>query len=170
MKKVTLALGLFMAALGTQAQQKPKQAKPSKELISYFAGNWTGEGKFSNGKPIAADLSFTPSLDSSWVEYRHIDKVPNTYKATSWWGLDAQSGEFVAYVFDNFGGHRKFTGDGWKNGKLTLTFSQENKGANPTLQHFIYEKLSEKPFKMTFEVSKDGTTWRMVDYLVFQKI
>ena len=60
------------------------------------------------GARIAADLTFTLSLDSCWLVYEHRDGLPNRYKATSMWGMDAQTGELVAYCFDNFQGHRKF--------------------------------------------------------------
>jgi hypothetical protein len=37
------------------------------------------------------------------------------------WGIDFQTGQFVAYLFDSFGGHRKFVSEGWKDGKIVLT-------------------------------------------------
>ncbi|WP_144266371.1 hypothetical protein [Pontibacter ummariensis] len=168
MKKVMLTAALVLGALQLQAQQRPVK-KPSKEVLEYFAGSWSGEGEFASGKPISADLSFKASLDSSWIEYEHIDRAPNSYKATSWWGTDQQTGEFVAYIFDSLGGSRKFTGDGWRNGKLVLTNQQEHPQGGTMWQHFIYERLSEDSFKMTFELSKDGVNWRMVDYLVFDR-
>jgi hypothetical protein len=168
MKKVVFTLALFLSTFALHAQQNTIK-KPSKDLVEFFAGEWSGGGKFANGKPIAADLSFKASLDSAWLEHQHLDKTPNTYKATSWWGIDQQTGEFVAYIFDNFGGHRKFTSEGWQNGKLVLTTQEQHPQRGTVWQHFIYEKLSTSSFKMTYEVSKDGTNWRMVDYLVFHR-
>ena len=37
-------------------------------------------------------------------------------------------------------------------------------------ERFIYSKLNDNSFKMTYEVSSDANNWRMVDYLVFNKI
>jgi hypothetical protein len=36
-------------------------------------------------------------------------------------------------------------------------------------EHFIYERLSAGQFKMTYEVSRDGITWRTGDWLVFTR-
>ncbi|NDK54314.1 DUF1579 family protein [Pontibacter fetidus] len=168
MKNLFIILAFLLVCLSTQAQQSV-QKKPSADLLQFFAGKWTGEGKFFNDKPITANLEFTVALDSSWLKLEHVDVTPNTYKATSMWGNDPQTGEYVAYVFDNYGGHRKFNAEGWANGKLILTTQQPNPKGGILWQHFIYEKLTTDSFKMTYEVSKDGTAWRMVDYLIFRK-
>ena len=168
MKKVIFTLALFLGTFTLQAQQKNLK-KPSKELLSFFTGEWSGEGKFASGRAIGADLSFKASLDSTWLEHRHVDKAPNTYKATSWWGTDQQTGEFIAYIFDSVGGHRKFTSEGWKNGKLVLTTQQEHPQGGMIWQHFVYERISNSSFKMTFEMSRDGINWRMIDYLIFNR-
>jgi len=75
----------------------------------------------------------------------------------------------MAYAFDNFNGNRKFLSDGWKGNKLILTISEVYPKVGLLFQHFIYEKLSDKSFKMTYETSKDGITWKLGDYLVFNK-
>ncbi|WP_162055903.1 hypothetical protein [Pontibacter pamirensis] len=51
-----------------------------------------------------------------------------------------------------------------------LTTQQKASNGTITWQHFIYEKLTDDAFKMTFEVSRDGNTWHMVDYLVFNRM
>ena len=138
-------------------------------MIQFFVGHWTGEGQFSNGKKIAADVAFELSLDSSWLIYTHRDKAPNSYKADSYWGVDGPTGEFIANCFDNFQGHRLFASDGWKNGKMVLTDHAFLTGVGTYFEHFRYEKLSEKSFKMSYETSRDGITWSLGDELVFTK-
>ncbi|GHM99125.1 hypothetical protein WSM22_06150 [Cytophagales bacterium WSM2-2] len=161
-----LQLLIFLITFSAaQAQSKKLPA----DFINFFVGNWAGEGEFASGKKISADLSFKLSLDSTWITYEHTDKLPNKYKALSMWGVDAQTGQFVAYAFDNFHGHRKFASNGWKDGKLILTANEFYTQAGLVFQHFIYEKLTDKSFKMTFETSKDGISWKMGDYLVFNK-
>ncbi|MBB6610133.1 hypothetical protein H7F15_03700 [Pontibacter sp. Tf4] len=168
MKNLILTLALLCAVFSARAQQSAPQ-KPSKELVQFFSGKWTGEGKFASGKVIAATLNFSTALDGGWLTHDHTDIAPNTYKATSWWGTDPQSGRFVAYIFDNNSGHRLFESEGWQDGRLVLTTQQAHPKGGIMWQHFIYEKLSDTSFKMTFEVSKDGAEWRMIDYLVFNK-
>ncbi|MBN8838501.1 MAG: hypothetical protein J0I09_14665 [Sphingobacteriia bacterium] len=160
-----LSLLLYTAT----AQTKNTSAKLPDELLNFFIGNWSGEGAFYNGKKIAADLSFRLTLDSSWIIYDHTDKQPSRYKSTSMWSIDAKSGEFTAYMFDNSFGHRKFISDGWKDGKLILTSIDYAQTRGVLFQHLIYEKQSDTSFKMTYETSKDGLVWRLGDYLLFTK-
>lgn len=64
---LTLVLGLFSSRVA--AQTPTPHLDPA--LVSYFSGEWTGEGAFAGGKPISADLSFHLSLDSAWLIYEH---------------------------------------------------------------------------------------------------
>jgi len=154
-------------------------------LTSFFVGHWTGEGAFANGRTIAADLSFALSLDSCWLVYEHRDRAPNRYKATSMWSVDRVTGEFVAYCFDNFQGHRLFSGNGaggaggadgadaagngWKEGKLVLSRQASAPQVGIYFERFVYERLSETQFKMTYETSRDSTAWQVGDWLVFTR-
>jgi hypothetical protein len=151
------------------AQTLKQDNKLWDDLASFFVGTWSGSGAFANGKKIAADVTFKLSLDSSWIIYEHTDKKPNRYKAISMWGVDPLSGEFTAYLFDNFHGHRKFASDGWKEGKLVLTTHEFYPPQGLRFQHFIFYKLSDKSFKMTYETSRDGMAWNLGDYLIFTR-
>ena len=138
-------------------------------MVRFFVGEWKGEGSFSNGKPIAATLSFHLSLDSAWLVSDHRDVPPMSYKATAWWGVDADTKQFVAIVFDNFHGHRSFASRGWVGGKLILTAQSYAPGVGTYFEHFIYERISESQFKMSYETSADAITWRLGDSLVFSR-
>lgn len=157
----------FFSNLSAQNNNAPN--KINNDLITFFTGNWQGDGEFANGKRIAADISFKLSLDSCWLMNDHTDKPPTKYKAHSLWGVDKANGQFVAYIFDNFHGHRQFVSDGWTDGKITLTTNEFTSQRGLLFQHFIYEKLSTDSFKMTFETSKDAVTWKLVDYLIFTR-
>lgn len=153
---------------GTQAQQKAASVL-HKDLIQFFSGGWHGKGAFANGKVIEADVSFEIALDSSWLVYKHVDQPPNRYKAISMWGVDVASGQFLAYSFDNFHGHRIFTSNGWNQGKLLLTTTEYYPNTGSVFQQFTYEKISDNSFKITFETSRDARTWQLGDYLIFNK-
>jgi hypothetical protein len=114
-------------------------------------------------------LSFRLSLDSAWLVSDHADLPPNDYKATSYWGVDGSSGQFVAIIFDNFHGHRNFGSSGWAAGRLVLTTQNFAPGAGTYFEHFIYERQSDTQFRMTYENSRDGITWHMGDSLLFTK-
>ena len=143
-----------------------------KDLVDFFSGEWGGTGEFANGKKIEADESFSPSLDNQWLVYRHADRAPGVYKAMGMWGYEYGSKTFVMVLNDNFGGLRLFTSGGWVDGKLTFVRSDSLKLQSnaPTRQErFIFERQSDRSFKMTYETSTNGTEWRMGDYVVFKK-
>jgi hypothetical protein len=164
---MTFALFSLVTAQPSAAQTPPARLDPS--MVGFFNGEWKGEGAFANGRAIAAALSFRLSLDSAWLVSDHADQPPNGYKATSYWGVDAATGQFVAIIFDNFHGHRNFASSGWAAGRLVLTAQSFTAGAGTYFEHFIYERQSDTQFRMTYETSRDGITWRMGDALLFTK-
>jgi hypothetical protein len=149
--------------------QAPAPARLDPDLVAFFTGHWKGEGAFAQGQKIAAEVSFAPSLDSAWLVYEHRDVPPGAYKATSMWGVDERTGQFVAVTFDNFHGHRQWLSSGWSGGKLVLSTGNYSSPGGMMFEHFIYERLSATQFKMTYEVSRDGITWRLGDWLVFTR-
>ena len=166
--KLLMTLALF-SRITTQTLAQTPPPKLDASLIAFFTGEWSGEGKFANGQPIAATLSFHPALDSAWLVSEHRDQPPGQYKANAYWGVDAGTGQFVATIFDNFQGHRSFTSSGWAGGRLVLTASSFMAGAGTYYEHFIYERQSDTQFKMSYETSRDGITWRLGDSLVFTR-
>jgi len=158
-----------MISVSLASAQSNVKSKLTNEFVNFFVGSWSGSGEFGNGKKISADVTFKISLDSTWLVYEHTDQQPNKYKALSVWGTDGATGEFVAYSFDNFKGNRKFASDGWRDDKLILTTSTTLPQTGLFYQRFIYEKLSDKSFKMTYETSRDGAVWKLGDYLIFEK-
>lgn len=167
-----MAVTLFSLALTgnpARAQAPADGHRLDTGLVNFFCGEWKGGGAFSNGRPIAAGLSFRLSLDSAWLVCEHRDEPPNRYKADLYWGVDESTGQFMAFAFDNFHGHRQFGSNGWVNGKLVLTGQSYAPGAGVYFEHFIYEKMSATSFRMSYETSRDAITWRLGDSLVFRR-
>ncbi|TFW13587.1 hypothetical protein E4L96_19615 [Massilia arenosa] len=157
-----LAALLVSAALPAFAQA-PAPLKLPADVASFFSGQWSGKGAFASGRPIEADVAFTPELDGAWMSYRHTDRAPNTYKALSMWGA-RKDGGLAMVVFDSMGGQRELVSSGWVDGKLTFA-----RGEGAREEHFVFEKIDARHFRMTYEVRKDGAAWRMVDALVFER-
>ncbi len=147
-------------------QRKAPKPLPT-DLIAFFAGEWTGEGKFANGREIKADVKFSAELDNQWLLYSHQDQEPNKYKALGTWGFEFATENFVMVVQDNFGGSRRFQSEGWANGKIV--FTNKVSAANLYEERFTFERQTSDNFKMTYEMSRDGKNWRMVDFLVFTR-
>jgi len=146
----------------------PQAKRLPDDLCEFFLGEWSGAGEFASGKKIEADVSFTPDLDRHWMAYRHTDRPPNRYKALGVWGIDKDSGRLLMLVNDNFGGARLFMSDGWLNGKIVF---QKATLVTPVTnqERFTFERKAKDSFRMTYEVSADGKTWRLGDYLNFIK-
>jgi hypothetical protein len=164
-----LTITLFSCILTTAPVLAQTPARLDSSLVNYFTGEWTGEGHFSNGNPIAATVAFHLALDSAWLICDHHDRPPHQYKATSYWGSDAGTGQFVALNLDNFHGHRSFGSRGWSGGRLVLTAQGYYAGVGTYFEHFIYQRLSDAQFRMTYETSGDGITWKTTDSLVFTR-
>jgi hypothetical protein len=148
------------------AKTAPATTKPlDSSLVSFFRGEWKCAGEFSNGRKIEAELSFSPELDGKWLQYRHADLPPNSFKAFAMWGIDQNSGKIISLMQDNFGGARLFTAGGWTNN--TIQFVSAPLISPPTRQErFTFAAQSDATFKMTYEFSRDGVTWRVGDFIV----
>lgn len=169
MKFLTTLIVFILCVRTSQAQNFENKPKPDLDFVKFFEGAWVGSGQFSNGKKIEADASFNLSLDSCWLIYTHTDRSPNRYKAISVWGIDKSTGKFMDYVFDNFHGHRLFTGDGWNTARLILTSKEITPAATTFFQRFTYLKIDADRFTMSYEVSNDSISWKLGDSLVFVK-
>ncbi len=86
------------------------------------------------------------------------------YKAMGMWGYESATRQLVMTVNDNFGGARTFNSTGWADGKVVFATAPSARQ-----ERFTFERQNPTQFKMTYEVSSDGKTWRMGDYVVFVK-
>lgn len=156
---MSLAPRLLLGALPVLSAQTPPPALPS-DLTAFFSGAWTGMGAFASGKPIEADVTFAPELGGRWLAYRHRDRPPGRYEALGLWGADPATGGLLMTLHDNGGGFRRFEAGGWKEGRLVFTCGVR--------ERFTFERQGDG-FRMTYEVSRDGQAWRLVDALTFQR-
>jgi hypothetical protein len=167
----------FSVIISAQEKTQTKNVTPTKyetpkvvpqEMAEFFAGEWEGQGEFSNGKKIEADVEFTMELDNQKLLYRHADRLPNRYKALGTWGFDRETNKFVMNVQDNFGGSRVFESDGWKNGKIVF-LKDISLTATAYPERFTFESKSPNSFKMTYEAKRDGKIWKLGDYINFKR-
>ncbi|MBI3653214.1 MAG: hypothetical protein HY231_19475 [Acidobacteria bacterium] len=188
MKKTLMLLSLIFALLsfciegqaqkptkmGDEVQTKP-DAKPASpfalpaELVEFYVGTWEGKGKFANGKPIEADVTYTTELDNQWLVFHHADRPPIQFKAVGTVGIDRESKKLVMLMTDSYSSAKVFVSDGWKDG--TAVFTKIPMLA-PITRHerFIFKRETPMTYKMTYEFSSDGTNWQMSDYMIFTKM
>ncbi|MGZ3765997.1 MAG: hypothetical protein ACXVA2_15110 [Mucilaginibacter sp.] len=147
---------------------RAQQKKMDKDMAKFFVGSWAGDGQFANGKKIAADVSFFLSTDSCSLINVYVDRAPNVYKATSAWSFDVPEGKFVAHTINNFTGLKEFTSEGWQNGRITISNQDHYKGGT-VYQRFIYEKIDDDHFKVTYEYGRDSSKMQEGDHLIFER-
>lgn len=172
---LTLVLVLCFAPTRFHARQaKPTEASEPKlkkeiESLAPLQGKWSCQGVFpSNGKRIESQIAFVPDLDGVWLVKRHDDLPPNVFHDAEYWGFDSAAKQFVAYVYDNFGGVRKFTFSGWSGDKLTW-LSEPSKTDPPRLERFVYKRDTATQIEVNWEVKQGAKDWAIVDTLTCKK-
>ena len=156
----TLSVFVFVATTQVLTAQSPAI---NPEMSALFQGNFSCKGSFASGKPIEADVSFTPQLDGRWLAYSHADRAPNRYKALGYWGPDGESKKFVMLLVD-VGGARMFSSDGWNAGAITFE-RMPLPGQLGRKERFRFEKELDVSFKMTYETA-NGSDWKLGDSIV----
>ena len=140
-------------------------------LISYFAGNWSGKGKFaSSGKDLESDFSFVPDPETQSLLVRQKEKPPNTFRFVALWSIDSVSGQPVMLLVSNHdSGGRMFRSTGWNDGKIIFQSGPELH-ASFALERFTFERESTTVFHTTYEMSFDqGKNWTVGDHQTFTK-
>lgn len=140
-----------------------------KDLTDFFVGNWHGEGAFSSGKKIAADLSVKLTLNKKWCVFEHQDVPPNPYQAVSWLGMDQLQKQLFCETFDNFSGHRSFLINKWAADQLIIMRKVEN-SKMLYFERFVYKKDDPKLFFYSYQTSADSLKWHTVDSLAFKRV
>jgi hypothetical protein len=75
----------------------------------------------------------------------------------------------VSLIHDSSGGVRLFRAPGWTDGAVVFESRPLLAPTLRTRERFTYRRESERSFRMTYEVSRDGSTWQMGDYLVCER-
>jgi hypothetical protein len=163
--KVQLAFRIFLL-VGFLGVSLPDRAatpalKPELAPLAYFIGDWECSGKFdANGKSIDAHQHFEPDLDGTWITFRHDDKPPFNYHASSELGWDKAQKRFVMMAQDSSGGARVFYSSGWESTQLLWEGGALESTATPG-ERFSFERLDDRHFKVSYFFVKNGAWSRM---------
>lgn len=131
--------------------------------MNQLSGRWSCAGAFGSGKPLAADIEFTPVLAGRWVQYHHLDRAPGRYEASALLGPATFDSTLVpTTLFDNFGGHRRFQLTQSPENRITLLRDMSDPGAR--VERFVFEPRSQAQLWFAWEVQRDGA-WVLGDSL-----
>ncbi|HXO05071.1 MAG TPA: hypothetical protein VN884_05515 [Candidatus Sulfotelmatobacter sp.] len=159
------------AVASSQQSAVDSAAKLQKQVESFspFTGKWSCEGIFpKSGKHIASHIILAPDLEGAWLTVRHDDMPPDRFHALELWGFDSAAKNFVAYIYDNFGGVRKFTSTGLANDQLI--WKGEGTKADPSItERFVFNLKDPSQFVVNYEVQRDSADWVIGDTLTCKK-
>ena len=147
-----------------QATAASEPESPTARLAKLFAGAWHCSGRFANGKVITSSESFSPILGGLWLAEEHADNPPFRYAAHALWGWNQEVQLFTLTVYDNFGGARLFTSQGWLDAALTFETSES---VSPVARHerFIYKMLPARGYSVEYQTLVKSNAWRLGDVL-----
>lgn len=162
--KATARENVQPAPLQTQKTNFPP------ELLEYFKGDWSGVGRFTkSGKEVASDFSFAPDLENQSLVVHEKERAPNTYHFIALWSFDSATGNLMMFLADDSGAELFRSGSGcWQDNKIIFQSTSELK-ANSALVRFTFERKSNNSFLATYEMSRDGKTWRIGDSQTFTR-
>jgi hypothetical protein len=179
----TLTLYCCFCAIGLSFQRdakavtNPRQssadsaAKLQKQVESFspFTGKWSCQGIFpKSGKHITSQIVFATDLEGAWLTVRQDDMPPDRFHALELWGFDSGAKNFVAYIYDNFGGVRKFTSAGLANDQLI--WKGESTKAEPSItERFVFNLKDATQFVVDYEVQRGSADWVIGDTLTCKK-
>jgi hypothetical protein len=147
----------------------PIKLKTPIESFSPFQGKWTCDGVFpKSGKRIDSQIVFAPDLEGAWLAVRHDDMPPDRFHALELWGYDSATKNLVAFIYDNFGGVRKFTSAGPANDQL-IWKGESTKADPPITERFIFNFKDPGQLIVNYEVERGSADWVIGDTLTCKK-
>jgi hypothetical protein len=103
--------------------------------LGKFVGHWSCKGSFSNGAPIAGELSIEADAPSGALIVRHDDVAPGEYHSLEVWMPNKSGAGFRAAISDKFSGMRWLESAGWSGNTLTWVRTENGVPA----EQFAYE-------------------------------
>lgn len=116
-----------------------------------FVGHWSCKGSFSNGKPIAAELSIQADAPSGALIVHHDDLPPAGYHSLELWTPNKSGLGLKAALSDKFSGTRWFESAGWVGNALTWVRIENGAPA----EQFAYE-FKGNTLQVQWSFAKDG--------------
>ena len=138
--RATLLISLLTAALPAQGAD-----------LARLVGHWSCKGNFSNGAPIAAELSIEADAPSGALIVHHDDVPPGGYHSLEVWMANKTGSGFRAALSDKFSGMRWFESTGWIGDVLTWA---RNENGLPAEQ-FAYE-FKANSLQIQWSTAKSG--------------
>jgi hypothetical protein len=119
--------------------------------LTKLVGHWSCKGNFSNGAPIAAQLSIEADAASGALIVHHDDVPPGGYHSLEVWMPNKSGPGLRAALSDKFSGMRWFESTGWVGDVLTWVRLADGAPA----EQFVYE-LKANTLQVQWSIAKAG--------------
>ena len=119
--------------------------------LAKFIGHWSCKGSFSNGAPIAGELSIEADTPSGALIVHHDDVAPGAYHSLEVWMPDKSGAGLRAAISDKFSGMRWLQSAGWSGNDLTWVRMENGTPA----EQFAYE-LKGDTMQVQWSVARGG--------------
>jgi hypothetical protein len=119
--------------------------------LAKFVGQWSCKGHFSNGTPIAADLSIQTDTAIGALIVRHDDVPPGGYHSLEVWMANASGTGLRAALSDKFSGMRWLESTGWVGNILTWVRMEQG----VPVEQFTYEFMADT-MQVQWSIAKGG--------------
>jgi hypothetical protein len=157
MKRYIAMLGcfvLFAPCLFGQAENSPEAAT---RLFTALAGSWSCSGAFADGRPLAADVTFTPQAEGRSLLYRHRDRAPNSFVQDALWGPDEKNHAILSLAFAGDAKHlvpELFVANSWT--ATSIVFEAKPLTSPPFAPNRFTYKVEGETFRMVWEVQRQS--------------
>lgn len=169
MRILPACLALCVASCSAAlAQSRPPAALSALPPNFQFAGTYTCEGSFGNGKVHRSVYTGAVTLGGKWLQLSEQDVEPATgYVAEYLIGFDPQQRRLLEFDANNFGAATYTSDAGWNDGVLTMTspVAQDPK-APYVANRFVYRLSGKDSFIVDWQISKTSALqWVESDHL-----
>jgi hypothetical protein len=120
--------------------------------LAQFIGHWSCKGSFSNGAPIAGELSIEADTPSGALIVHHHDIAPGAYHSLEVWMPDKSGAGLRAAISDKFSGMRWLESAGWSGN--ALTWVRMDNGA--PAEQFAYEFKGDHTMQVQWSIARGG--------------
>jgi hypothetical protein len=121
-------------------------------LARFFVGAWRCSGGTPAGRVLDADVDFTTVLGDRFIQSAHRDEPPGRYLSSALWPTDTASRRQATVVYDNFGGHRRFTSGPWS--ADSIVWVRDTTEEQARMETFTYRRAGPDAYWYAWHVRR----------------
>lgn len=160
--RIGVSIIIMLSVAGPATAAVRDKTGSSLESLDYFQGTWECQGHFlASHKPIKSIERFTWILANHRLEMRHHDMPPHHFDALEIWGYNNSTGRYAASIFDNHGGHRRYSSSGWDG----ATWIWQNVTKAGHTDRFVFERMGDSGYRVTYASRDADGAWQPKDTL-----